>query len=98
MKFLKCVIWFLKEHANIGIALALFLLLSLQIEKQYRSTRYFDNCLSQKWQYAGKPVKRPFNAEHLQEFALICQKAIKLGPEAFDYFKGRTHKYIIKYN
>ena len=98
MKFLKCLMWFLKENANIGIALALFLLLSLQIEKQYRSTRYFDNCLSQKWQYAGKPVKRPFNAEHLQEFAGICQKAKKLGPEAFDYFKGRTHKYIIKYN
>ena len=98
MKFLKCVIWFLKEHANIGIALALFLLLGLQIEKQYRSTRYFDNCLSQKWQYAGKAVKRPFNAEHLQEFVGICQKAIKLGREAFDYFRGRTHKYIIRYN
>ena len=98
MKFLKCVMWFLKENANIGIALALFLLLGLQIEKQYRSTRYFDNCLSQKWQYAGKPVKRPFNPEHLQEFAGICQKAIKLGPAAFDYFKGRTHKYIIRYN
>ena len=98
MKFLKCVMWFLKENANIGIALALFLLLGLQIEKQYRSTRYFDNCLSQKWQYAGEPVKRPFNAEHLQEFAGICQKAIKLGLEAFDYFKGRTHKYIIRYN
>jgi len=90
--------WFLKEHANIGIALKLFLLLGLQIEKQYRSTRYFDNCLSQKWKYAGEPVKRPFKTEHLQEFTGICQKAIKLGPKAFDYFKGRTHRYIIKYN
>jgi len=98
MKFLKCVMWFLKEHANIGIALKLFLLLGLQIEKQYRSTRYFDNCLSQKWKYAGEPVKRPFKTEHLQEFTGICQKAIKLGPKAFDYFKGRTHRYIIKYN
>ena len=98
MKFLKCVMWFLKEHANIGIALEFFLLLSLQIEKQYRSTRYFDNCLSQKWKYAGEPLKRPFKTEHLQEFTGICQKAIKLGPEAFDYFKGRTHRYIIKYN
>jgi len=90
--------WFLKEHANIGIALKLFLLLGLQIEKQYRSTRYFDNCLSQKWKYAGEPVKRPFKTEHLQEFTGICQKAIKLGPKVFDYFKGRTHRYIIKYN
>ena len=38
--------WFVKEY---GIAVALFLLIGLQIEKQYRSTRYFDNFVLIKW-------------------------------------------------
>jgi hypothetical protein len=45
MKFLKCALWFIKEYANVGIALALFILIGLQIEKQYRSERYFGNCM-----------------------------------------------------
>ena len=36
MKIIKCILWFVKEYANVGIAIALFLLVGLQIEKQYR--------------------------------------------------------------
>ena len=51
MKFFKCVLWAVKEYANVGIAVALFLLIGLQIEKQYRSTRYFENCIAQDWTF-----------------------------------------------
>jgi hypothetical protein len=44
-KFLKCALWLVKEYANVGIALALFMLIDLQIEQQYRSVRYFENCM-----------------------------------------------------
>ena len=56
MKFLKCILWFLKEYATVGIAIALFLLIGLQIEKQYRSTRYFENCIAQDWAFLSARI------------------------------------------
>ena len=46
-KLFKCALWFVKEYTNVGIALALFMLIGLQIEQQYRSVRYFENCMEQ---------------------------------------------------
>ena len=102
MKFFKCVLWAIKEYANVGIAIALFLLLGLQIEKQYRSTRYFENCIAQDWTFhseisQGYDVKKVANKEDLEIIVYLCNETRKASVIAFNYFKGKTHRYINDY-
>ena len=105
MKFFKCVLWAIKEYANVGIAIALFLLLGLQIEKQYRSTRYFENCIAQDWTGQGFDIKTKNITrssfvkinEELETVVALCTNVRKKAPLPFNYFKGRTHQYINDY-
>ena len=97
MKIIKCILWLVKEYANVGIAIALFLLVGLQIEKQYRSIRYFDNCMNQTWKIGLKPIKKPYSEEDNEELASTCTQVRKASPSAFNHFKGKTHKYITEY-
>ena len=97
MKIIKCILWFLKEYANVGIAITLFLLVGLQIEKQYRSIRYFDNCMNQTWKIGLKPIKKPYSEKDNEELATTCTQVRKASPSAFNHFKGETHKYITEY-
>ena len=83
-KFLKCALWFVKEYANVGIALALFMLIGLQIEKQYRSVRYFGNCIKDTaWK---KEIKYSEKVE-------TCTDVRSEGVAAFNYHKGVISKY-----
>ena len=84
MKFLKCALWFVKEYANVGIALALFILIGLQIEKQYRSERYFGNCMEQTYK---KDVKYYEKVEH-------CADVKSDDVSSFNYHKGITREYV----
>ena len=84
MKFLKCALWLVKEYANVGIALALFILIGLQIEKQFRSERYFGNCMEQKFK---KDIKYYEEVEH-------CTDAKSDNVASFNYHKGITRDYI----
>ena len=97
MKIIKCILWFVKEYANVDIAITLFLLVGLQIEKQYRSIRYFDNCMNQTWKIGLKPIKKPYSEEDNEELASTCTQVRKASPSAFNHFKGKTHKYITEY-
>ena len=105
MKFFKCVLWAIKEYANVGIAVALFLLIGLQIEKQYRSTRYFENCIAQDWTFHSQigsqgydlKTKKVTNTKDLEKIASICLTFRDKGVVAFNYFKGKTHRYINNY-
>ena len=104
-KFFKCALWFVKEYANVGIALALFMLIGLQIEKQYRATRYFENCISQDWTFhyqiksQGIDLKtnKVTDREDLEKIVALCTRARSNGLVAFNYFKGKTHRYIDEY-
>ena len=99
MKFIKCVLWFVKEYANVGIAVALFLLIGLQIEKQYRSTRYFDNCINQDWTVpAAKNFHIKNKKEDLDKIVAICTNIRKKAKVPFNHFKGRTYKYLKDYD
>ncbi len=96
-KLLSAYYGLLTEYANVGIAIALFLLVGLQIEKQYRSIRYFDNCMNQTWKIGLKPIKKPYSEEDNEELASTCTQVRKASPSAFNHFKGKTHKYITEY-
>ena len=106
MKFFKCVLWAIKEYANVGIAVALFLLIGLQIEKQYRSTRFFENCITQDWTEQGFDIKTKYVNrssfvkidEELETIVALCTNVRKKAPLPFNYFKGRTHQYINDYD
>jgi len=105
MKFFKCVLWAIKEYANVGIAIALFLLIGLQIEKQYRSTRYFENCIAQDWTFHSEidsqgydlKKKEVTDREDLEKIVYLCNEARKASVVSFNYFKGKTHRYINNY-
>ena len=106
MKFFKCVLWAIKEYANVGIAIALFLLIGLQIEKQYRSTRYFENCIAQDWTFHSQissqgydlKTKKVTDREDLEKIVALCTNVRRKAPLPFNYFKGRTHQYINDYD
>ena len=105
MKFFKCVLWAIKEYANVGIAIALFLLIGLQIEKQYRSTRYFENCIAQDWTFHSHidsqgydlKTKEVTDREDLERIVSLCTKARNNALVSFNYFKGKTHRYMQEY-
>ena len=105
MKFFKCVLWAIKEYANVGIAIALFLLIGLQIEKQYRSTRFFENCITQDWtfhyQITGQgydiKTKKVTDRENLEKIVALCTHVRNKTLVSYNYFKGKTHRYIEKY-
>ena len=84
-KFLKCALWFAKEYANVGIALALFMLIGLQIEKQYRSDRYIRNCIEDtNW------VKGVDYYTKVDKCATLRARSVPF----FNYHRGRVSKYI----
>ena len=84
-KFLKCVLWFVKEYANVGIALALFMLIGLQIEKQYRSERYIRNCIEDtSWVSSLDYYDKVEN----------CAEVRSGNVAFFNYHRGRVTKYI----
>ena len=83
--FLKCALWFPKEYANVGIALALFMLIGLQIEKQYRTERYIRNCIEDtNW------VKGVDYYTKVDKFATLRARSVPF----FNYHRGRGSKYI----
>ena len=105
MKFIKCVLWFVKEYANVGIAVALFLLIALQIEKQYRTSINFENCIDQDWTFhyqidnQGIDLKtnKVTDRESLEKIVALCTHVRSKALVAFNYFKGKTHRYIDEY-
>ena len=84
-KLLKCALWFAKEYANVGIALALFMLIGLQIEKQYRTERYIRNCIEDtNW------VKGLDYYDKVE----YCAGARSGNVAFFNYHRGRVSEYI----
>ena len=102
MNFFNCVLWAIKEYAYVGIAIALFLLIGLQIEKQYRSTRYFENCIAQDWTFHDEigsqgydlKTKKVTDRDDLEKITWLCSETRKAFRITFNYFKGKTHKYM----
>jgi hypothetical protein len=87
-KLLKCALWFVKEYANVGIALALFILIGLQIEKQYRSERYFGNCIDA---FKKDDTENLFKYKDKVGF---CASIRSDDVPSFNYHKGRINKYL----
>ena len=85
-KFLKCALWFVKEYANVGIALALFMLIGLQIEKQYRTERYIRNCI--------EDINRVYDSLNYYEKVEMCAQLRSGSVAFFNYHRGRVTKYI----
>ncbi len=84
----KCAGYFLKSYAGVGIAIALFMLVGLQIEKQYRSQRYMTKCLDH---LNGPEVKL---SEQEKNFA--CANIYRESPSLFDYYRGNVLKFMPK--
>ena len=87
-KLLKCALWFAKEYANVGIALALFMLIGLQIEKQYRTERYIRNCI--------EDINRVYDLDYYEKVAM-CAQARSGNVAFFNYHRGKVSKYIEKF-
>jgi hypothetical protein len=84
-KLFKCALWFVKEYANVGIALALFMLIGLQIEQQYRNVRYFENCIkNSNW------VEDVKYSEKVEDCTEVRSEG---GVTAFNYHKGIISNY-----
>jgi hypothetical protein len=82
----KCIGYFLKSYAGVGIALALFMLVGLQIEQQYRSQRYVANCLNH---LTGPEIKL---SEQEKNFA--CANIYRESPALFEYYRGNVVQFM----
>ena len=84
----KCMGYVLKSYAGVGICLALFLLVGLQIEEQYRGYRYMNKCINhltagdQKFKLAEK------------ERYFACSNIYKENHQLFEYFQGNIVKFL----
>ncbi len=82
----KCIGYFLKSYAGVGIAIALFMMLGLQIEKQYRSQRYMSNCI----EHLSSPEVKLSEAE--RNFA--CANIYRESSSLFEYYRGNVLKFM----
>ena len=87
-QIIKCMGYFLKAYASVGIAIALFMLVGLQIEKQYRGIRNMDNCITHL--SAGK-IKL---TEQEKNFA--CANIYRESSSLFEYYRGNVLKFMPK--
>lgn len=85
---IKCIGYFLKAYAGVGIAIALFMLVGLQIEKQYRVIRNMDNCITHLG--AGK-IKLTD-----QEKNFACANIYRESSSLFEYYRGNVLKFMPK--
>ena len=84
----KCIGYFLKSYAGVGIAIALFMLVGLQIEQQYRGQRYMSKCLDH---LSGPEIKL---SEQEKNFA--CANIYRESSSLFDYYRGNVLKFMPK--
>jgi len=82
----KCMGYVLKSYAGVGIALALFMLVGLQIEQQYRGQRYMGKCIN----YLSNPDLKI--SEQERNFA--CANIYRESPSLFEYYKGNILKFM----
>jgi hypothetical protein len=72
----KCMGYVLKSYAGVGICLALFLLVGLQIEEQYRGYRYMNKCIKEGYFACSNIYK-----ENHQLFEYFQGNIVKFLPE-----------------
>jgi hypothetical protein len=82
----KCMGYVLKSYAGVGIALALFMLVGLQIEQQYRGQRYMGKCISH--------LSNPDLKISEQERNFACANIYRESPSLFEYYKGNILKFM----
>jgi hypothetical protein len=82
----KCMGYVLKSYAGVGIALALFMLVGLQIEQQYRGQRYMGKCINH--------LSNPDLKISEQERNFACANIYRESPSLFEYYKGNVLKFM----
>ena len=82
----KCMGYVLKSYAGVGIALALFMLVGLQIEQQYRWQRYMGKCINH--------LSNPDLKISEQERNFACANIYRESPSLFEYYKGNILKFM----
>ena len=82
----KCMGYVLKSYAGVGIALALFMLVGLQIEQQYRGQRYMGKCINH--------LSNPDLKISEQERNFACANIYRESPSLFEYYKGNILKFM----
>ncbi|MDA0377799.1 MAG: hypothetical protein O3B14_05460 [Proteobacteria bacterium] len=90
----KCMGYVLKSYAGVGIALALFMLVGLQIEQQYRGQRYMGKCINH---LSNPDLKIPSNPDlkiSEQERNFACANIYRESPSLFEYYKGNILKFM----
>lgn len=82
----KCMGYVLKSYAGVGIALALFMLVGLQIEQQYRGQRYMGKCINH--------LSNPDLKISEQERNFACANIYRESSSLFEYYKGNILKFM----
>lgn len=82
----KCMGYVLKSYAGVGIALALFMLVALQIEQQYRGQRYMGKCINH--------LSNPDLKISEQERNFACANIYRESSSLFEYYKGNILKFM----
>jgi hypothetical protein len=82
----KCMGYVLKSYAGVGIVLALFMLIGLQIEQQYRGQRYMGKCINH--------LSNPDLKISEQERNFACANIYRESPSLFEYYKGNILKFM----
>ncbi len=82
----KCMGYVLKSYAGVGVALALFMLVGLQIEQQYRGQRYMGKCINH--------LSNPDLKISEQERNFACANIYRESPSLFEYYKGNILKFM----
>ena len=82
----NCMGYVLKSYAGVGIALALFMLVGLQIEQQYRGQRYMGKCINH--------LSNPDLKISEQERNFACANIYRESPSLFEYYKGNILKFM----
>lgn len=82
----KCMGYVLKSYAGVGIALALFMLVGLQIEQQYRAQRYMGKCINH--------LSNPDLKISEQERNFACANIYRESSSLFEYYKGNILKFM----
>ena len=87
-QIIKCMGYFLKAYAGVGIAIALFMLVGLQIEEQYRGIRNMDNCINHLSAGQAKLTE--------QEKNFACANIYRESASLFEYYRGNVLQFMPK--
>lgn len=87
-QIIRCIGYFLKAYAGVGIAIALFMLVGLQIERQYREIRNMDNCIT----YLS--IEQTKLTDQEKNFA--CANIYRESSFLFEYYRGNVLKFMPK--